>query len=141
MRDFAWYEIDPSRLELERELLTDPWRLVRDDDGRYAWEGGTLKRKKPYAEHSLRLIYPHGYPARFIEARLRPSLTKSLSGSLGVHVNLDGSVCYVTAEGWTPQDTVATALGLLQDWWETYYWLVGLKTEQAQRIHPQIPEK
>lgn len=130
MPGVAWYELDPDRFELEKELLRPPWRLVRDSDGRYAWEGGTLKRKKPAAEHAVRLIYPHGFPARFIEARLQPELSPTLSGALGLHVNNDGSVCYVTADGWTPQDTVRDALELLDEWWAKYHWLVGLSADR-----------
>lgn len=142
MQGLAWHEIDPERFELERGLLSDPWRLVREEDGRYAWEGGSLRRRKPDAEHSVRLIYPIGYPARFIEARLQPGLTPLLTGALGAHVNSDGSVCYVTAEGWSPQDTVSTALELLEVWWEQYYWLVGLDPEDIKRIESrQVPER
>jgi len=138
---FAWHEIDPKRFSLEKGLLKPPWRLVQDKDGRFAWEGGTLLRKKPDAEHSVRLVYPEGYPARFIEARLQPELSPTLNGALGLHVNMDGSICYVTAEGWTPQDTVSDALELLNTWWSKYHWLTGLDLDRHLGPRKQIPER
>jgi hypothetical protein len=122
-----WYELNPQRLELERLALTNPWRFVQADDGRYKWEGGTLRRTwrgKATTERSVRLIYPYGYPARFIEARIVPEPPSESRAAFDAHINIDGSACYVTADGWSPQDTVKDALRLLCDWWWNYYWLV-----------------
>jgi hypothetical protein len=123
----AWYRLDPGRFERESRELERPWRLTKAADGRYAWEGGTISKRrqgKLAPQRSVKLIYPVGFPARFIEARLGPDLPREHWGLLGVHVNNDGSACYVNADGWTPQDTVRTALDMLEDWWWHYYWIV-----------------
>jgi hypothetical protein len=114
-------------LEHEKRRLEHPWRLVLEADGRYAWHGGAIsKRYKGISVPSrhFRLIYPTGYPARFVEARLEPDLPKDQWGMLGVHVNSDGSACYVNADGWSPQDTVFDAVQMLERWWWNYYWIV-----------------
>lgn len=139
MTGLSWDEIDPQRFKLEKSLLKNPWRFVQDQDGRYAWEGGLLRRRKPDAEHAVRLIYPYGFPSRFIEARLQPELPTVFSGALGTHVNTDGSICYITAEGWTPQDTASAALKLLQKWWKEYYWLIGITPDSTP--DKRIPER
>lgn len=123
----SWYLIDPDRLEHESRQLKRPWQLVREPDGRYAWTGGSIQgrhRGKMTVERPAKLIYPVGFPARFIEARLEPDIPQEHWGLLGVHVNADGSACYVNADGWSPQDTARTALTMLKTWWWHYYWLV-----------------
>lgn len=123
----AWYELDSDRLQHESRQLKRPWRLTKEPDDRYAWEGGSVQKRhrgKLAPERRVRLIYPSGFPARFIEARLEPDIAEEHWGLLGVHVNADGSACYVNADGWSPQDTVRTALSLLEGWWWHYYWLV-----------------
>src|ERR1700709_1828273 len=62
----AWYQLDPARLQHEAKRLKSPWRLVLEPDGRYAWHGGSIeKRRKGQSTgpRSLRLIYPPGFPA------------------------------------------------------------------------------
>jgi hypothetical protein len=123
---YVWYELDGLRLELERRKLRRPWNLVLNDDGRYTWEGGRLSDKwrgVRTPQRTVRLIYPYGFPARFIEARIVPDPPRELWGAYGAHVNVDGSACYVNADGWSPQDTVADALSLLKIWWWNYYWI------------------
>ncbi|MHB8243101.1 MAG: hypothetical protein ACYDHN_14070 [Solirubrobacteraceae bacterium] len=75
-------------------------------------------------ERAAVLIYPTGYPARFIEVRLIPNPPHEQWGMLGTHVNVDGSVCFITGEGWTPQMTVRSALKLATDWWFNYWVIV-----------------
>jgi hypothetical protein len=75
-------------------------------------------------QRAVKLIYPPGYPARFIEVRLIPDPPSEQWGMLGTHVNLDGSVCFITGEGWTPQMTVRSALDLATDWWFNYWVIV-----------------
>jgi hypothetical protein len=138
----SWYELDGPRLEMERRKLKRPWKLVLDEDGRYAWEGGTVSDKwrgTRTPERSVRLIYPRGFPARFIEARIDPDPPQDLWGAYGAHVNVDGSACYVNADGWSPQDTVVEALALLKIWWWNYYWIneadrKGLRWPQRGRV-------
>lgn len=91
-----------------------------------AWVGGKLRAASGNIappDRAAELIYPAGYPARFIEARLIPDPPRDHWAQLGTHVNADGSVCFVTAESWTPQMTAADALGLASDWWFNY-WLI-----------------
>jgi hypothetical protein len=125
----AWHQIDRSRFDYESRQLKAPWRLQQEPDGRYAWRGGMIQKRyrgKATASRSVRLIYPAGYPARFIEARLEPEIPSEQWGLLGVHVNSDGSACYINADGWSPQDDVRTALALLANWWWNYHWVVEL---------------
>lgn len=122
----AWYELDQLRLEVESRKLKRPWELVLRDDGRYAWEGGNVSdgwRGVRTPQRNVRLIYPSGFPSRFIEARIDPDPPRELWGAYGAHVNVDGSACYVNADGWSPQDTVVEALSLLKIWWWNYYWI------------------
>jgi hypothetical protein len=122
----TWWRADPRRLERERRMLRAPWRLTRDGE-RYRWSGGTLWASSAGVtapERGVQLIYPTGYPARFIEVRLIPDPPTVQWGMLGTHVNLDGSVCFITGEGWTPQMTVRTALDLANDWWFNYWVIV-----------------
>lgn len=103
------------------------WQLVQDDLGRWSWVGGSFSPTSAGVRaprRRARLIYPDGFPARFIEARLNPELPESTWGMVGAHVNVDGSACYITGEGWTPQLTVRDALNRLTDWWFNYWALV-----------------
>jgi hypothetical protein len=90
-----------------------------------SWTGGAVGGKATQGIDTpirrLELIYPEGFPARFIEARLLPSLSPDVWGMLGAHVNVDGSACFVAGEGWGPQMTASTALRLLEDWWFNYW--------------------
>lgn len=72
----------------------------------------------------VRLAYPEGFPARFIEAHLDPPPPREQWGMLGAHVNVDGSACYVAGEGWSPDLTAADAVRLLRDWWFNYWVIV-----------------
>lgn len=120
-----WYDLDPGRLEFEQLLLATPWRLAELDDGRMCWEGGHLQsshRGRETPRRGLRLIYPQGFPARYVEARLVPDPPREQWGMWLAHVNADGSACYTTADSWRPQDTVRDALKLLDLWWWNYFW-------------------
>jgi hypothetical protein len=122
----TWWRADPRRFDRERRLLSAPWRLERDGD-RYVWIGGTLRARQGRLEtpaRAARLIYPAGYPARFVEIRLTPGPPREQWGMVGSHVNLDGSVCFITGESWTPQMTVRSALALTEDWWFNYWVIV-----------------
>lgn len=124
--DLAWHGIDLGRLRHESRLLSSPWALETEPDGRLAWSGGTVGSKwrgRQIPDATARFIYPVGYPARFIEARLDSEISPELSGVLGAHVNADGSACYIAGNAWRPQDTVAEALQLLEVWWWNFYWL------------------
>lgn len=90
------------------------------------WVGGKLHAVSGGIgppDREAELIYPAGYPARFIEVRLIPDPPIDHWAQLGTDVNADGSVCFVTAESWTPQMTVADALDRACDWWFNY-WLI-----------------
>lgn len=122
----TWWRADPRRLERERRLIEAPWRLTLDCE-RYLWSGGTLRASHAGVQtpgRAAQLIYPPGYPARFIEVRLIPDPPSEHWGMLGTHVNIDGSVCFITGESWTPQMTVRTALALATDWWFNYWVIV-----------------
>lgn len=129
-----WYQIDQARFEHESRRLKPPWRLERQSDGRYAWIGGEISKTRAGRHTELRparLIYPTGFPARFIEARIEPDPPSEFWGAYGTHVNADGSACYVNADGWSPQDTVQKALELFETWWWNYYWIVEKKVDVA----------
>jgi hypothetical protein len=128
-----WDQVDPGRLAYERTLLGAPWELVQAPDGRWAWQGGAIQAKRPgriTPPQAFRLIYPAAFPARFIEARMVPEIPEPQWGALAIHVNQDGSACYVTGEGWRPQDTVADCVRLLEDWWWNYFWLGRLERKE-----------
>ncbi|HEX9966350.1 MAG TPA: hypothetical protein VGB06_00240 [Solirubrobacterales bacterium] len=130
----AWYEIDPTRFHHETRRLKKPWTFEQGSDGRYSWRGGTVAKRykgKSAPPRCAQLIYPYGFPARFIEARLEPNIPRDFWGMLGLHVNADGSACYVNGDGWSPQDTVQKALELFEEWWWNYYWLVEMGVEQT----------
>ena len=121
-----WSRADPARLARERRLLRAPWRLKLQGD-RYAWVGGTLRAFHLGVAPPTRpaeLIYPRGFPARFMEVRLIPDPPREQWGLLGTHLNVDGSACFISGEGWTPQMTVQTALNLACDWWFNFWVIV-----------------
>jgi hypothetical protein len=121
-----WWRADPKRLDRERRLLRAPWHLRQEDD-RYVWSGGTLQASNAGLDapgRAAQLIYPLGFPARFMEVRLIPDPPCELWGVLGTHLNHDGSACCITGESWTPQMTVKTTLALALDWWFNYWVIV-----------------
>jgi hypothetical protein len=122
-----WWTLDPERLERERRLLDRPWRLSERPDGRMGWTGGAVGGHPAQGlrppRRTVELIYPSGFPARFIEARLMPDPQPRTWGMLGSHVNVDGSACYIAGEGWWPQLTARDALELLEVWWFNF-WIV-----------------
>lgn len=122
-----WWEADPSRAAYERGLLPPPWQLEDWDDGELAWNGGHLKMTHQgitTPARKVRLVYPPGYPARFVNAWLDPPIPRERWAMTGAHVNSDGSACYIAGEAWTPQMTVKDALKLLKDWWFNYWVIV-----------------
>lgn len=127
---FRWNELDRARFDFERSCLRPSWEFSTFED-RFAWEGTVSKvwKGRSAPEQKVRLIYPFGFPARFLEARLIPDLPKAAWGAWGSHVNSDGSACYVTADEWSPQDTAVEAARLLANWWWNYFWVHESKFE------------
>lgn len=122
----TWWRADPARLAREQRQLRSPWRLELQGD-RYAWVGGTLQASHQGVEapaSQADLIYPTGFPARFMEVRLIPNPPRGQWGVLGAHLNVDGSACFITGESWTPQMTAQTALALANDWWFNFWVIV-----------------
>lgn len=144
----SWWHVDPARLAREQQLLRKPWKLVERGDGRLSWTGGSVGGERwtgiKAPTRAVELIYPTGFPARFIEARLLPELPRSKWGMVGAHVNLDGSACYVAGEGWWPQMTVQDAVELLEVWWFNYWVVIDHDLSDALRWPPRgrvrVPE-
>lgn len=120
-----WWQADSTRLTRERALLRTPWRMI-ERAGQMVWVGGALRGRGDGLSTPARdaeLMYPPGYPARFMEVRLLPDPPEEHWAQLGTHVNADGSVCFIRAESWTPQMTARDALDLANDWLFNY-WLI-----------------